>query len=204
MMRMLPKLHSYVVVRDYGFAPNPFFGFCTLATCKPNIRSSAAIGDWVIGTGSKSKARNGHLVFAMRVGEAMPFEQYWQDTRFRQKRPNLRGSLKQAFGDNMYHRDTNSGRWVQMDSHHTHEYGRPNSANLSRDTSVDRVLISDDFVYWGGDAPRLPTFSGHSICKAGIGHKADFPIEIVEDFVAWLRGLGDKGYCGLPLDWKRL
>jgi len=40
------ELHSYVVARDYGFAPNPFFGFCTLATCKPRLRSVAQVGDW--------------------------------------------------------------------------------------------------------------------------------------------------------------
>src|SRR5712692_10528871 len=51
------KLYSYVVARDYGFAPNPFFGFCTLATCKPEIRKAAAIDDWVIGTGSKRQNR---------------------------------------------------------------------------------------------------------------------------------------------------
>src|SRR5712671_5339411 len=32
------RLYSYVVARDFGFAPNPFFGVCTLATCKPDIR----------------------------------------------------------------------------------------------------------------------------------------------------------------------
>ena len=31
------KLYSYIVARDFGFAPNPFYGFCTLATCKPKI-----------------------------------------------------------------------------------------------------------------------------------------------------------------------
>ena len=46
-------IYSYVVARDYGFAPNPFYGCCTLATCKPIIRRMAQVGDWVIGTGSK-------------------------------------------------------------------------------------------------------------------------------------------------------
>ena len=32
------KLFSYVVARDFAFAPNPFHGYCTLATCKPIIR----------------------------------------------------------------------------------------------------------------------------------------------------------------------
>ncbi|MBW2740862.1 MAG: hypothetical protein JRE64_18905 [Deltaproteobacteria bacterium] len=28
---MKPKLYSYVVDHDYGYAPNPFDGYCTLA-----------------------------------------------------------------------------------------------------------------------------------------------------------------------------
>src|SRR2546422_7348702 len=31
--------------------------FRSLATCKPRIRSSAGVGDWVIGTGAKGKYR---------------------------------------------------------------------------------------------------------------------------------------------------
>ena len=53
------RLFSYVVARDYGFAPNPFFGVCTLATCKPIVRRVAAIGDWIVGTGSKANGRQG-------------------------------------------------------------------------------------------------------------------------------------------------
>ena len=36
--------------RDYGFAPNPYFGYCTLATCKPVIRRCAGVGDWIAWT----------------------------------------------------------------------------------------------------------------------------------------------------------
>lgn len=32
---IMAKGYSYVVARDFGFAPNPFNGFLTLATCKP-------------------------------------------------------------------------------------------------------------------------------------------------------------------------
>ena len=202
MMRMMPKLYSYVMVRDYGFAPNPFYGFCTLATCKPQVRKSATIGDWVVGTGSKRKGRNGCIIYAMRVCETMTFEQYWHDPRFRDKRPNLNASLKKAFGDNIYYRDEHTGGWCQMDSHHSYEYGKQNPANIHLDTGIDRVLVSDDFVYWGGDGPNLPEFRGHSICKEGIGHKANFPYEVVEKFTKWLRKSGDSGYCGIPLDWS--
>ena len=34
----MAKGYSYIITRDYGFAPNPFGGVCTLATCKPKIR----------------------------------------------------------------------------------------------------------------------------------------------------------------------
>ena len=30
------KLYSYIVVHDAGLAPNPFYGWCTLAVCTPN------------------------------------------------------------------------------------------------------------------------------------------------------------------------
>ncbi|MBI4430561.1 MAG: hypothetical protein HY587_02480 [Candidatus Omnitrophica bacterium] len=196
------KLHSYVVARDYGFAPNPFCSFCTLATCKPRIRKTAGLGDWIVGIGSKTRGRGDHIVYAMRVTEILTFDQYWNDPRFKEKKPNLRGSKKQAFGDNIYHRDS-ARRWCQVDSHHSHPDGSPNPRNIANDTkTTDRVLISDDFIYWGGRGPRIPKSFRSQVC-IGIGHKNKFPETFVREFVKWLRSLGDKGYCGAPLDWKR-
>ena len=198
---MAPKLYSYVVKRDYGFAPNPFYGFCTLATCKPEIRKRAKVDDWIIGTGSKSKNKHGHIVFAMRVTEAMSFEEYWQDLRFHSKRPVLRSSLKRAYGDNIYSRDSNTNRWRQSDSHHALFDGTENPKNINHDTKANRVLASDDFVYWGGSGPELPEFQGYDLCKKGPSHKCKFPEEVVGEFTWWIRGLEDRGYCGHPLDW---
>lgn len=202
------RLHSYVVARDYGFAPNPFFGVCTLATCKPKIRSVAAIGDWVMGTGSKQVNRECHIVYAMRVTEAMTFERYWSDPRFQQKKPNLRGSKKQAFGDNIYSRDAGGYHWCQADSHHSLTDGSPNPKNIAADTGTNRILLSTDFVYWGGTGPELPrAFLNYgryheNIC-AGRGHKNDFSPQLVEEAVAWIRSLNQTGFCGEPLDWRR-
>ncbi len=72
------------------------------------MRKSAAVGDWIIGTGPKSKNRAAYLVYAMCVTETMSFNAYWNDPRFRQKRLDLRSSIKKAFGDNIYHRDENT------------------------------------------------------------------------------------------------
>jgi hypothetical protein len=199
-------LHSYVVARDYGFAPNPFFGFCTLATCKPLIRATAERGDWVVGTGSKSRGRDGYLVFAMRVTDTLTFDEYWNDPRFREKRPNLQGSKKQAFGDNIYHHSASPRRWRQEDSHHSLPDGSMNRRNVVHDTQTDRVLISDDFVYWGGDGPRIPkrlrSFRGIDLCGKR-GHKNSFPDDMNTEFERWIRSTGEMGYCGVPLDWTR-
>ena len=147
------RLFSYVVARDYGFAPNPFFQVCTLATCKPHIRRAASIGDWVIGTGSSRNNRRDYLVYAMCVTDSMTFDQYWRTRQYRSKMPNLRGSLKQAFGDNIYSRD-DRGQWRQSDSHHSYPNGVQNWHNTVNDTQVNRVLVSRDYAYWGGVRPR--------------------------------------------------
>ncbi len=70
------KLYSYILARDYGFSPNPFYGCCTLATCKTQIRKMAQIGDWVIGTGASTKYHfTGRLIYAMKVNEVMSFDE---------------------------------------------------------------------------------------------------------------------------------
>ena len=199
---MRARLYSYIVARDYGFAPNPFYGFCTLATCKPQIRKKAEIGDWIIGTGSKSKGRDGRLVYAMRVTEAMSFDDYWADSRFLRKRPDMHASVKKAFGDNIYYRDSDTSPWRQLDSHHSHVNGTQNNRNVRNDTQVNRMLVSNDFIYWGGSGPEVPTFRGVTVCHTTQGHSYNFPTEVVEDFVAWLRSLDDSGYCGIPLEWQ--
>ncbi|MBT3942655.1 MAG: hypothetical protein HOH95_11635 [Dehalococcoidia bacterium] len=198
------RLHSYVITRDYGFAPNPFHGYCTLCTCKPAIRNHAKVDDWVVGTGQKPAGRDGRLVFAMRVTETMTFNEYWTDPRFRVKRPNLSGSLKQAYGDNIYY-EGGSG-WHQANGHHSLEDGQPNPENVKKDTKADRVLVSDDFVYWGGSGPELPVrfrgSEGWPDIFAGRGHRNNiFPGEMVIELIAWIRARNEAGVLGEPLAW---
>lgn len=198
------KIFSYVVARDYGFAPNPFNGYCTLATCKPGIRRSAVVGDWIVGTGAKTKYNlAGHLIYAMKVDETMDYDAYWTDPRFACKRPILNGSLKQIYGDNIYHR--NREGWVQADSHHSLENGQPNPRNVDHDTSVNRLLIARRFVYFGSAAPRIPKrfrpyrATGEDICCPGRGYRV-MSHELATAFQTWLDELGKWGLLGLPLE----
>ena len=78
----MSKLYIYVVDRDFGFAPNPYHGCCTLATCKPGIRNGAEVGDWVVGMGGSRLEATGRCVFAMRVTRKITFNEYWSSLEF--------------------------------------------------------------------------------------------------------------------------
>lgn len=201
------RLYSYIVARDFGFAPNPFHGYCTLATCKPKIRAGAREGDWVMGTGAKSRYDfSGRLIYAMQVAEVLNFDTYWNDPRFVRKRPNLNGSLKLIYGDNIYRRAGN--KWAQADSHHSQENGRPNKANIEWDTSVDRLLVATKFVYWGKEAPSIPKRfrpfhkTGEDICCKARGHRK-FDEALATAFVGWLEQQDKWGFQGDPLEFEK-
>ena len=194
----MPDLFSYIVVYDSGFAPNPFHDFCTLATCKPKIRKGASVGDWVVGTGSKGLGLRGFFVYAMRVSESLSFAKYWNDPRFEKKKPNLHGSYKIACGDNIYY-PLEGGQWGQLNSYHSEKDGSPNQKHIDRDTEVNRVLISNDFVYFGGKGRKVPDSLG-KLVHQGRGYKRIKDQAIIMEFESWLQELGMKGYQGRPFD----
>lgn len=200
---VMSVLHSYIVAYDSGFAPNPFSGFCTLATCKPEIRKHAAIGDWIIGTGSNRKGvrRGGFIVYAMRVQEALTFSEYWNDRRFAKKKPNLSGSYRMACGDNIYCPDPVGGGWKQLNSYHSHNDGTPFQTHINRDTSVDRVLVSKDYVYFGAEGPEInEELRDGGLVLRGRGRLKITDPSKIKAFEAWLSGLAMKGYQGRPFD----
>ena len=137
-----PDFFSYIVVTDSGFAPNPFGGICTMACCKPNIRQSANVGDWIIGTTPSP----GRLVYAMRVEKGLTFDMYWEQPEYDCKKP----SPENGCGDNIYKKGEKSGL-VQAENPSHRE------AQFKRDTRVNRVLISRNFYYFGKEAPEMPS-----------------------------------------------
>lgn len=202
-MGAAPRLFTYVVVHDFGFAPNPFGEYCTLATCKPQIRKSARPGDWVLGTGSAQKRRSGRLVFAMKVSEVLTFDEYWSDIRFQRKIPFLHGSRKRVYGDNIYHRAA-TGEWIQEDSRHSLDDGTPNLGHIKIDTKADAVLISDEFVYFGKSGPEVPdslrTPGDLDLVHSGRGHSINFGAGRFQAALDWITTLG-TGVHGRPGDW---
>jgi hypothetical protein len=199
------KLYTYVITRDYGFAPNPFGGYCTLATCKPLLRKVASVGDWVIATGPKtSYNKPGYLFFAMRVDEKITFNEYWDDGRFQYKKPLFNGSLKQCFGDNIYFFNANSNEWHQQDSHHSYENGNINYTNLKKDTKFPYALISKQFYYFGKSNIMIP-----SVLKEKVCHNQRVPtFKKVEEkfainFLKWLENNYSIGIVNDPMEFDK-
>lgn len=160
-----------MIARDFGFAPNPFFGTCTLATCKPDVRKSAKINDWVLGVAGRKLDRNiyRHCILLMKVTEKLNFQQYWEDERFELKKPCRNGSLMKMVGDNIYHKDP-LNKWQQEDSHHSMPDGTTNTTNLNRDTSrCEQVLVSNKFFYFGKKAIQIDLESIEY--RSGLGSK---------------------------------
>ncbi|WP_218153647.1 hypothetical protein [Variovorax sp. OK605] len=150
----MPTAYMYVVDRDFGFAPNPFHGSCTLATCKPVIRRVAKKGDWVIGMGGGRLKATGRCIFAMEISQSITFDEYWLSPKYQDKKPVRNGSSKMLVGDNIYH--TENGQWHQENSHHSHPNGDPNQHNIKNDTQSNAVLVSDNFYYFGKSAIEIP------------------------------------------------
>lgn len=183
------KLFSYVVQHDYGHAPNPYFGYCTLCRCKyrarPGGRSNVvelakqAMDEgetvWVVGTGGKDErksAGNGRLVYAMRVDEVLPRGEYYEDSRFAKKRPLRNGAYAEQRGDNVRPK----GRFE------THE---------------QFVLISRHFFYFGRTVVEIPArFSNFEKGGPGFLYRRFEDADIVR-FVKWIEG-HKQGMLGEP------
>jgi hypothetical protein len=192
MIDRTPDLFSYAVKTDSGFSPNPFGGVCSLACSKPIIRNKARIGDWIIGTSLAPK--RGKLVYAMRVTRALTYDLYWNYPEYESKKPGKTN----ASGDNIYKNGEN-GNLIQIKNQFHGE------KHFGNDTSVNRVLISNTFYYFGIDAPEIPE-QYKSIINAGQGHIQIKPTSknsvAVSVFLIWLRDNFKEGVNGEPAQLK--
>jgi hypothetical protein len=174
------SLFSYVVRHDLGFAPNPYGGLLTLATCKPRIRKTARKGDYLVGTGSAATVGSTRLVYAARVSEVVSLADYGCRPEFACKVPRQSGQPHERCGDNIYVCDR--GRWQQ----------RPNNfhdaASIERDLSGENALVCREFRYFGIHAIAIPEHLQWMI-KKGPGHKRITDDRLIDSIVAWLRTL---------------
>lgn len=183
-------LYSYVLPFDTGFAPNPYGGALTLATCKPRIRRRARPGDWLVGTGSAQTVGTARLVYAARVAEVVPLAQYGMDERFESKIPRASSAEEwQRHGDNIY-TVAEDGSWLQR--RNDYHYQR----HMATDLSGENALLCSEFWYFGDEAPLIPEeFRG--LVKSGPGHKCCEDQILIEGLTGWLRRF-PQGVIGSP------
>jgi hypothetical protein len=153
------KLFSYKLTHDTGFAPNPFFGVLTLATCKPQIRRVKKPGDWIAGFTSRTLCGEHigeeRLIYLFEIEEKISIADYFLDPRFRSKIPDMTSDAKlYRTGDNIY-RPLNGfaqsiGDFEQLPNEN-HCGGE-----MARDLSGENVLIGKKFAYFGRNALRIP------------------------------------------------
>lgn len=198
-----PGLFRYIVDHDMGFAPNPFFGPITLACCKPRIRRKARKGDFIVGYGSAKGGNRGQIVYWMVVDEITDFERYWADPRFALKRPKFGTSLALSFGDNIYHRCSRSGKWIQEKSFHSDDNSLIGLGNLKRDTgTTEKVLIGHEFTYWGGSGP-VPPAEFLELMQSGVREIHVIKNRALADqFIKWLKSIRGRGYQFDPAMWS--
>lgn len=144
-------LRSYVMTTDSGFAPNVTGGICTLATCKPRIRSDADVGDWVLGTPSRSAGEE-RIIHLTRVNETLTYDEYYHDERFQMKRPENDDN-----GDNIYYLEDGI---IQQDTKTNHHQ---NTSNRKRDLNTDRVIIGETYWYFGDSGVAVPESLRHDV-----------------------------------------
>jgi len=191
------KIYSYVVKSDSGFAPNPFWRYCTLATCKPAIRRIAKKGDWVIGTGSVKNVGSNRLIYAMKVTEVMYLQDYGHDKRFAKKIPGK--GIRRRIGDNIHYRDKEGIIRQRFPSVHSYP-DREDLKSKCHDLKGKNVLISQsgNFYYFGRNAPKIPE-SLLCLIKRGPSHKCNFSQDVINEFLRLIqeKKLGINGYpCG--------
>lgn len=187
------RLCSYILTNDTGFAPNPFWGYCTLAACTPNHQGiQAHQGDWFFGHSDVDRGRR--LIYAMEVTEEpLGFNEYFLDELFQRKKPKRSTDWREACGDNVYHKNS-IGEWVSdpLSFHHKPDL-------IEQDLKHPFVFVSKHYFYFGEKAPEIPA-RFHGLLRDRQGCKCDYPASLVKEFIKWVESTYSPGVHADPRD----
>lgn len=185
------KAYRYIITNDDGSAPNYSPPQVTLAICKPKIRKNALPGDLVIAFQGRSIGSDPHAVrWAGVVSERMTFADYWNDSRFRSKRPDA--SIR---GDSIYEPANGQLRQVRNLSH--------GSADKKSDISGVNVLVfSKAWNFTDVTARRMPADIDLSIALPfRRGHRVtDLDDSQFALTISWLEKIYRGGAAVVALD----
>ncbi len=173
---MSPKIYVYKCVYDDGIAPCVDRGRLSLTVCKPQIRRTAAVGDYLVSFGGNAESPPNRLVYAARITARLPGGEYFDKPAFQTRQGCLyertpRGLLRLRRDAAVHQRPADQLKDVGP----APEY--PNAI----------ALVSDYFRYFGAKgtddwkaiAPRLARLVEH----LGQGHRVNHSREIRDDLL---------------------
>ncbi|MFT3967529.1 MAG: hypothetical protein QM690_16775 [Sphingobium sp.] len=177
------RVWSYVIRTDRGSAPNYDGPAVTLTICKPRIRKRAQKGDLVLAFNGKTLARNPHSVrWAGIVSDVLSLEEYWDDPRFRGKRPD-----RSETPDNIYQMIDGQLFQVENSSH--------DAGNIATDIRGKNALIFEQAWHMGDSAPELPEiFDLRVVSNRRLEPLREISPEEWSELQGWLKAYD----CGLP------
>ena len=198
------RLFSYKMTHDTGFAPNPFHGVLTLANCKPLMRKTKKIDDWI--AGFTSKALNGdkvgkeRLVYLMKVTDKITYEKYWNDSIYKSKKPDLSSykTIDKA-GDNIY-KPIKKNPKFNIDFEQIKNMNH-NEKDKDLDLKGENVLISNCFYYFGASPIKLEKSIRPKTPKNSSSQGVLTSEVKAEEFIKFIQNNYEAGIVNLPHKW---
>ena len=201
------RLFAYKMTHDTGFAPNPFWGYLTLATCKPKIREHKRPGDWVAGFTSKElcgdRVGDERLVFLMQVEEKMPLADYFHDPRFQSRIPRDPSAAKvYRCGDNIYRPLDRNARDARAFEQLPNDHHGP--AQKDHDLKGRHALIARRFAYFGVEALRVPLDVRPDVPAGQSGHGTETrDLARAKRFIDYVFSVVHAPVVARPHQWPR-
>ena len=169
-------LYGYKMIHDTGFAPNPYHGVLTLATCKPRIRKYTKEGYWISGWTSNEvfdkeykkhyfSDDNQKLIYLANVKKVITFDEYWNEKEKvyslkKQPTKSIEGG-KECFkscGNTIVTKNNDisfcGDNIYEPDANEPsgfkqHENPHHGKNEHARDLSGEHVLVCEEFYYFG-------------------------------------------------------
>ena len=136
------NIYVYKLTCDKGGAPCIHEGLLSLSICKPGIRVSANVGDWIIGFGGKSvEELRDKLIYVAKVTAVERDGNYYKSHRYVDRPDCVYEPLNQGY-------QYRKGKQYHCPGEFDHDLGR--CPKFERAT----CLLSDQFAYFGGAKDR--------------------------------------------------
>jgi hypothetical protein len=173
------RVRAYTLNNHVGHAPcwmhdeSDDCELLTLANCKPGIRDSAIVGEWIAGVAPKRMGCG--LAYLMQVGERITRFEYWLrykrtrlDSIYKPKADDGWIQLKNPwhFDEESFHRDLRS-EWVLLSK----EFFVFANSYSSRETNPEGLQLPDRYSELAREGMR------------GFGHF----IEVPDSFLPWIQ-----------------